>query len=229
MRRRIERVLAWATTHGYRSGPNPAAWSDHLDNLLPAASKLAPVTHHPAMPFVDIPAFIQELHARHGIAPLAMEFVILSAARTSEVLGAEWNEFDLDERVWTVPARRMKSNRKHRVPLADRAVEILAGLPRDSAGPFQLSDTALRQLLRRLKHSDITPHGFRSSFRDWCSEVAGVSRDIAEVALAHAVGNEVERAYHRTDLFAKRRRLMDDWADYCTGRAPAGKVVALHG
>jgi integrase len=229
VRRRIERVLAWATTHGYRSGPNPAAWSDHLDNLLPATGKVAPIAHHPAMPFVGVPGFVRELHSRHGIAPLAMEFLVLTAARTAEVLGATWSEFDLDGATWTVPPERMKAGKEHRVPLSSRAVEILRALPRKGAGPFRLSDTALRQLLRRMKRSGITPHGFRSSFRDWAPEVAGAPREVAEAALAHAIGNEVERAYHRTDLFAKRRRLMDDWATYCSGQAPAGKVVALHG
>ena len=229
VRRRIERVLAWATTHGYRTGPNPAAWSDHLNILLPATGKIAPVEHHPAMPFADVPAFVRALHGRHGVAPRAMEFLVLTAARTAEVLGAEWSEFDLDNATWVVPAGRMKAGKEHRVPLAGRAIEILRALPRYGAGPFRLSDTALRQLLRRMKRSGITPHGFRSGFRDWASEVVGAPREVAEAALAHAIGNETERAYHRTTLFAKRRRLMDDWAAYCSGEAPAGKVVALHG
>jgi integrase len=131
--------------------------------------------------------------------------------------------------VWTVPAARMKAGKEHRVPLGPRAVEILRALPRDGAGPFRLSDVALRQLLRRMKRSSITPHGFRSSFRDWASEVAGASREVAEAALAHTVGSKVEAAYRRGDLFKKRTRLMSDWAEFCGGRAPAGKVVALHG
>jgi integrase len=231
VRRRVERVLAWATTHGYRSGPNPAAWADHLANLLPAASKIAPVEHHPAMPFADVPAFVRELHGRHGIAPRAMEFLVLCAARTAEVLGADWSEFNLDAAVWTVPAGRMKAGKEHRVPLSDRAVEILRALPRKggAGGPFRLSDVALRQLLRRMKRTDITPHGFRSSFRDWASEVAGASREIAEMALAHTVGSQVEAAYRRGDLLAKRRRLMRDWADHCAGRTLAAKVMPLHG
>jgi integrase len=229
VRRRVERVLAWATTHGYRAGPNPAAWSDHLDNLLPATGKLAPVEHHPAMRFTDVSAFVRELHGRKGVAPLAMEFLILVAARTAEALGAEWNEFDFEERVWTVPAGRMKAGKEHRVPLSSRAIEILTSLPRNGAGPFQLSDTALRQLLRRMRRTGITPHGFRSSFRDWCSEVAGASREIAEMALAHTVGSKVEAAYRRGDLFKQRTRLMRDWADFCGGQAPVGKVVPLHG
>jgi integrase len=229
VRRRIERVLAWSITHGYRSAPNPAAWSDHMDNLLPATGKIAPVTHHPALAFTDVPDFIHELRRRHGVAPLAMEFLILTAARTAEVLGAEWSEFDIDGGTWTVPAERMKAGKEHRVPLSSRAVEILRALPGKGAGPFRLSDTALRQLLRRMKCSGITPHGFRSSFRDWASEVAGAPREVAEAALAHAIGNEVERAYHRTTLLTKRRDLMSRWAVHCSGQAPAGKVVALHG
>jgi integrase len=230
VRRRIQKVLDWAGTHGYRTGENPARWVGHLDNLLPATGKLAPVQNHPAMPFADVPGFVvRELHGRHGLAPRALEFVILTAGRTAEVLGAPWSEFDLDNATWTVPAERMKAGKEHRVPLAPRAVEILTALPRDGAGPFRLSDTALRQLLRRMRRTDITPHGFRSSFRDWASEVAGASREIAEAALAHAVGNKTEAAYHRTTLFAKRRRLMNDWGAYCGGHAPAGKVVAFRG
>lgn len=229
LRRRIERVLAWATTHGYRSGPNPAAWSDHLNILLPPAGKISPVAHHPALAFANVPSFVRKLRGRQGVAPRAMEFLILTAARTAEVLGAEWSEFDIDGATWVVPGERMKTGREHRVPLAGRAIEILRALPRGGAGPFQLSDTALRQLLRRMKCSGITPHGFRSSFRDWASEIAGAPRDIAEAALSHVLGNEVERAYHRTTLFDKRRRLMTDWATHCSGQAPAGNVVALHG
>jgi integrase len=181
------------------------------------------------MPFADVPAFVAELHGRHGLAPRALEFVILTAGRTAEVLGAPWSEFDLDNATWTVPPERMKAGKAHDVPLAPRAVEILRALPRNGAGPFRLSDTALRQLLRRMRRTEITAHGFRSSFRDWASEVAGASREVAEAALAHAVGNKTEAAYHRTTLFAKRRRLMDDWADHCGGHVPAGKVVALRG
>jgi integrase len=217
VRMRIERILSWATVHGYRSGDNPARWRSHLDHLLPAQDKIAPVQHHAALPYADIPDFIRDLRERDGFAAEALEFLILAAARTSEVLGAKWGEFDLKGRVWTIPANRMKSAREHRVPLANRAVEILKDLSRDGDRPFPLSNMALLQLLKRMDgHGKITAHGFRSSFRDWCAETHDASRDVAEMALAHAISDKAEAAYRRGDLFEKRRRLMDDWASYCT-------------
>jgi integrase len=227
VRMRIERVLAWATVRGYRSGDNPARWTHHLDQLLPEQGKVAPVEHHAAMGFADVPAFLRELRERDGMAARALEFLVLTAARTSEVIGAEFGEIDAG--VWTIPASRMKSGREHRVPLSDRAIEIINALPRDGARVFGISSTAMRQLLARMGRSDITPHGFRSSFRDWASETHTASRDVAEMALAHAVSDKTEAAYRRGDLFAKRRTLMADWAAYCeTVSQPGhGNVVAI--
>jgi integrase len=218
VRMRIERILSWATVHGYRSGDNPARWQNHLDHLLPPSTKVAPVKHHAALPYADVPAFIRDLHERDGLAGEALEFLILTAARTGEVLGAGWAEFDLKAKVWIVPAGRMKAAREHRVPLSDRAVEILKGQSRDGARVFPLSNMAFLQLLKRMGRAGITAHGFRSSFRDWAAETHDASRDVAEMALAHAISDKTEAAYRRGDLFAKRRRLMDDWAAYCTSQ-----------
>jgi integrase len=215
VRMRIERILGWATVHGYRNGDNPARWRGHLDHLLPAQGKIAPVEHHAALPYAEVPTFIRELHERSGPAAEALEFLILAAARTSEVLGAAWREFDLKSGVWTIPESRMKSGREHKVPLSDRGVEILEGLPRNDR-PFPLSNMAFLQLLKRMGHGGITAHGFRSSFRDWAAETHDASRDVAEMALAHAISDKTEAAYRRGDLFEKRRRLMDDWARFCT-------------
>jgi integrase len=216
VRMRVERVLSWATVHGYRSGDNPARLRGHLDHVLPAHAKIAPVQHHAALHYSEIPAFVKELHERDGFAAEALEFLILTAGRTGEVIGAKWPEFDLKARVWTVPATRMKSGREHRVPLSDRAVEILRGLPRDGDRVFPLSNMAFLQRLKRMKRGDITAHGFRSSFRDWAAETHDASRDVAEMALAHAVSDKTEAAYRRGDLFEKRRKLMVDWARFCT-------------
>ena len=216
VRMRIERILSWATVQGYRSGDNPARWDKHLDNLLPAQGKVAPVRHHPALPYAEVPAFIRELHELDGFAAEALEFMILTAARTGEIIGAKWSEFDLKATVWTVPAKRMKAGREHKVPLTKRAVEILKALSHDDERPFPLSNMAFLQLLKRVGRTDITPHGFRSSFRDWCAETHDAARDVAEMALAHAVNDRTEAAYRRGDLFEKRRRLMDDWAAFCT-------------
>jgi integrase len=227
VRMRIEKVLAWATVHGYRSGDNPARWTNHLDHLLPEQGKVAPVEHHAAMPYADVPAFLVELRSRDGMAARALEFLILVAARTSEVVGAEWSEIDADAGVWTIPASRMKSGREHRVPLSDRTIELLRGLPRDGDRVFGISSTAMRQLLARMGRSDITPHGFRSSFRDWASETHHASRDVAEMALAHAVSDKTEAAYRRGDLFAKRRGLMVDWAAFCAAQEAPDNVVEI--
>jgi integrase len=222
VRMRIERILSWATVQGYRSGDNPARWDKHLDNLLPPQSKVAPVKHHAALPFADVPGFIGEMRERDGLAGEALEFMILTAARTGEVIGAEWGEFDLKAKAWTVPAGRMKSAREHRVPLSDRAIEILKDQPRAAARVFPLSNMAFLQLLKRMGRAGITPHGFRSSFRDWAAETHKAHRDVAEMALAHAISDKTEAAYRRGDLFKKRRRLMDDWAAYCTARRRRG-------
>lgn len=218
VRMRIERILSWATAHGYRSGDNPARWAKHLDNLLPAHAKIAPVKHHAALPYTDVPAFIREMRARDGLTGEALEFLILTAARTGEIIGMTWDEVDLKAKVWAVPAKRMKANREHKVPLCARAVEILKDQPRDGERVFPLSNMAFLQLLKRMGHGDVTAHGFRSSFRDWAAETHDAARDVAEMALAHSVSDKNEAAYRRGDLFEKRRKLMTDWATFCTSK-----------
>ena len=217
VRMRVERILAWATVHGFRSGDNPARWNANLDQLLPAQGKIAPVQHHAALPYAEVPAFVVAMRQRDGRAAEALEFAILTAARTSEVLGANWAEFDVDARAWTVPAPRMKSAREHRVPLSDRAIAILKAQPRAGKRPFPLSNMAFLQLLKRTGRCDITAHGFRSSFRDWAADTHDAARDVVEMALAHAVSDKTEAAYRRGDLFEKRVRLMRDWSDFCVG------------
>lgn len=228
LRGRIERVLEAAKAKGFRTGENPARWKGHLDHLLPTRRKLTR-GHHAALPFADVSAFVGELRERPGMAALALEFTILTAARSGEVRGATWGEIDLKGKVWTVPASRMKAGREHRVPLSERAVVILEGLtkltddksstlvfptPKPGVG---LSDAAFSALLKRMgkKPGSLTPHGFRSSFRDWAGEVSTFPRDVAEMALAHAVGDMTEQAYRRGDALEKRKALMDAWARYC--------------
>jgi integrase len=223
VRMRLERILSWATVHGYRSGDNPARWQGHLDNLLPPQTKVAPVQHHKALPFAEIPDFIARVRERDGLAAEALIFLILTAARTSEVLGAEWSEFDLDNQLWTVPALRMKSSRPHKVPLSRGAIAILKSLSPESGRPFPMSNMALLQLLKRMGRSDITAHGFRSGFRDWCAETHEAPRDVVEMSLAHAISDKTEAAYRRGDMLAKRRKLMDDWAGFCLRRRSGGR------
>jgi len=227
LRGRIETVLDSAKARGYRQGENPARWRGHLAQILPARTKLSR-GHHKAMPYDAIPAFLGALRAREAVAALALEFVILTAARTGEVIAAEWDEVDLAKALWTVPAERMKAGKEHRVPLSPRAVEILEETKQlggkylfPGAQRSKLSGMAMAMLLRRMKQ-DVTVHGFRSAFRDWAAECTGYSHEVAEMALAHTIGNAVERAYRRGDLFDKRRRLMVDWATYCASGAPAG-------
>ncbi len=230
-RGRIEAVLDWARVRGYRDGENPARWRGHLDNLLPRPSKVAPVEHHPALPHADTGEFMAALREADGIGARALEFVVLTAARTSEVLGARWSEIDLRSALWTVPASRIKAGREHRVPLSTAAVKILRDMAKlresDEGDEFvfpgrghgtPLSNMALTAVLRRMGRDDITVHGFRSTFRDWCAEKTNFERDVAEMALAHAVGDKVEAAYRRGDMFERRRVLMDAWARYCAGR-----------
>lgn len=229
IRGRIESVLNWAKARGYRSGENPAAWKGHLDNLLPARSKLKSVKHHVALPYDQIAHFMETLRLQDGMAARALEFAILTAARTGEIIGARWNEIDLSAKIWSVPASRMKSNREHRVPLSDPALAVLqklkAGSPDDyvfggrTGGP--LSNMALLMLLRRMGHAALTSHGFRSSFRDWAAELTNTQAEVAEAALGHVVGDKVELAYRRGDFFEKRRNLMDAWACFCEREASA--------
>lgn len=238
LRGRIEAILDWATVRGYRQGENPARWKGRLDKLLPARSKVQKVEHHAALPYSEIGTFMATLRQRDGIAARALEFTILTAARTSEVLNARWDEFNLDERVWTVPGTRMKSGRDHRVPLSEPALSIIRAMDKVRRGPFvfpgtkkdrPLANMAFLQLLKRMKLSDLTGHGFRSTFRDWAAERTAFPREVAEAALAHVVGDKVEAAYRRGDLFGKRRKLMEAWAGFCNTQSATCKVVPLMG
>jgi integrase len=224
LRGRIEAVLDWAKARHYRAGDNPARWKGHLDNLLPAKAKVHKVRHQPAMPFADVPAFMEELRDRDSISARALEITILTAARTNEVVGAKWDEFDLKAGIWIVPGERMKAGREHRVPLTDRIVTILKKLPREKNSLFvfpggkarkPLSNMAMLELLRGMRGRNLTVHGFRSSFRDWCGEQTNYAREVAEAALGHVLGDKVETAYRRGDALEKRRKLMDAWARYC--------------
>lgn len=235
-RGRIESVLDWATVRGYRTGDNPARWKGHLREVLPALSQIAKPQHFAALPFTDVPEFVAALREREGIAARALEFLILTAGRSGEVIGATWPEIDLKNKLWTIPADRMKAQREHRVPLSDAAMAVLKDLPREADYVFPgsrkggpISSTAMAQLLARMESSDCTIHGFRSSFHDWCSERTNFPNQVIEMALAHQIGDKVEAAYRRGDLLEKRRRLMQDWARYCaTKPVEAGnKVVSL--
>ncbi|WP_446685717.1 tyrosine-type recombinase/integrase [Microvirga soli] len=217
----MERVFDFARARGQGSGENPARWRGHLDAVLPKRARLTR-GHHKAMPFDDVSAFVAALREREGMAPRALEFAILTAARSGEVFGARWEEFDLEARVWTVPAARMKAGREHRVPLSARAVVILREMQQKRFSDLvfpgtkpgrPLSVMALEMVLRRMK-VDVTVHGFRSAFRDWAGERTHFPREIAEAALAHLVGDAVERAYRRGDALEKRRELMDAWDDF---------------
>ena len=228
LRGRIERVLSWAKGRGLRTGENPARWQGHLDEMLASPSKAAPVQHLAALPFGHLPAFMAELCARDSLSARALEFTILTVARAGETIGATWDEIDvLKAKTWTIAASRMKGRREHRVPLPDRAVDILRTLPRRSERVFPLGDMAMLRLLRAMRPGT-TVHGFRSTFRDWTAERTNYANHVVEQALAHTIGDAVERAYRRGDLFDKRRKLMDAWAAYCDKiEMDAGKVVAL--
>jgi integrase len=234
LRGRIERVLDAAKAQGQRSGENPARWRGHLDQLLPKRQRLTR-GHHAAMGYTDVPAFMAELQARQATASLALEFTILTAARSGEVLGARWDEFDLDRAVWTIPASRMKAGREHRVPLSRRALKVVKAMHDARNGDFvfpgqkpgkPLSVMALEMVLRRMKIKDVTVHGFRSAFRDWAAERTNIPNEVCEAALAHVIENKAEAAYRRGDLFDKRRKLMEAWAAYCA-TSKAGNVVAF--
>jgi integrase len=235
VRGRIEAVLSWAAVREYRTGDNPARWRGHLDNVLPNRAKVRAVKHHAALPYVEIPAFMAEIRKHEFISARALEFTILTALRTSEVIGANWSEFDFKANVWTVPAVRMKAKRDHRVPLSDRALTILAALPREGKFVFPgakqnkpLSNMAMLEMVRGMKGKGMTVHGFRSTFRDWAADCTGYANHVVEMALAHAVRDAVEKAYRRGDMFEKRTRLMGDWAVYCeTPAATTGNVVAM--
>lgn len=224
VRNRIEKVLGWAKVRGYRSGDNPAQWRDHLAEALPSRQELQETKHHPALPYVELPGFMVDLAKREGIPARALEFTILTAARTGEVRGATWDEIDLATKVWTVPAARMKAGREHRVPLSEPALKLLAALPREEDNSYlfigqrkgrSISDMAMHELLKRMR-SEVTVHGFRSTFMDWAHDRTAYPKTVFDMALAHAVGDKVEAAYRRGDLFDKRRKLMTEWARYCS-------------
>ena len=236
LRGRIERVLDWATVRGYRQGDNPARWRGHLDQLLPARSRVHKVQHHAALPYAEVGQFMADLREQDTTSALALEFLILTATRTAEVIEATWTEIDLDAAVWTILPERMKAKKEHRVPLSKPALAILKRLHKHRAGEFvfmgtkpgkPLSNVALLTLLERLGRSGLTVHGFRSTFRDWCAERTNFPREVAEHALAHSLADRVEAAYRRGDLFEKRRRLMVEWGKFCDRPITAGKVLPL--
>lgn len=239
VRGRIEAVLDWAVVAGHRpEGLNPARWKGHLAMMLAAPRRVTKVEHHRALPVADMYAFWKRLQDAPGMGARALEFAILTAARSGEVRGATWDEIDMATKVWTVPGDRMKAGREHRVPLSDAALLLLRALlpakpvglvfpsATDKARP--LSDMTLSAVLRRLE-VDAVPHGFRSTFRDWSAENTSHPRDVAEMALAHTIGNKVEAAYRRGDLFDKRRMLMDDWARFVSTPPATGNVRQLRG
>ncbi|HEV7255716.1 MAG TPA: integrase arm-type DNA-binding domain-containing protein [Mesorhizobium sp.] len=241
LRGRIERVLDFAKARGWRSGENPALWRGHLKNVLPARQKLTR-GHHAAMPYRDVPAFMERLREADTLAARALELVILTATRSGEALNASWSEFDLDSALWVIPAHRMKAGKEHRVPLSASALALLKGLHEVRTSPHvfpslkptgegklpkPLSNMAMEMLLRRMK-ADVTVHGFRSAFRDWAGDETHFPRDVAEQALAHRVGDATEQSYRRADALEKRRQLMAAWAHWCEN-LPVQNVVALRG
>lgn len=237
LRGRIESILGWATVRGYRQGDNPARWRGHLDNLLAPRNKVQKAVHHAALSYTEIGAFILALRKMEGMAALALEFTILTASRTSETIGATWAEIDFQEAVWTIPATRMKAEKEHRVPLSARALAILRELqPLGGEFVFQglkagksISNMAMLKLLQRMARTDLTVHGFRSTFRDWAGEMTAHPREVIEHALAHQLKDKAEAAYARGTLFQKRRRLMEDWARYCETPQAHGEVVSIRG
>ncbi len=235
LRGRIEQVLDWATARGYRTGLNPARWRGHLDKLFPRPSKVSKPVHHRALPIQDTGAFMADLRSADGMGARALMFAILTAARSGEARGATWSEIDLARGIWIIPGSRMKAGQEHRVPLSRQALDLLEKLPRIAGSDlvFQasrggpLSDMTLSAVLRRMKVPAV-PHGFRSTFRDWAAEYTAYPSEVVEMALAHTVGNKVEAAYRRGDLFEKRRRLAEEWGRFCMSPASAlADVVAI--
>jgi len=236
LRGRIENVLDWAKAHGYRQGENPASWRGHLDKILPRRTKLRTVQHHAAIPYQEIGAFMSELRSQEGVSARALEFTILTAARTGEVLGARPAEFDLVEATWTVPATHIKGGKNHRVPLGARAAAIVADMMSNHREAFVFPGSrpttplyrgAIWKILKQIGRPDVTVHGFRSTFRDWVAEQTAYPRELAEMALAHTIESKVEGAYRRGDLLEKRRQLMQAWAEYCSAPFVGGKVLPL--
>ena len=235
VRGRIEKVLDWAAARGYRDNTNPARWTGHLDKMLPKPSKVRKVAHHAALPFAALPTFFEALVADTSGAARALQLIILTATRTNETLQAQWKEFDLDAKIWTIPGERMKAGVEHRIPLSDTAVKIIQAQFEMKQNDYvfpgardkkPLSNMACLMLLGRMQRDDITVHGFRSTFRDWAAETTNFSREVAEMALAHTIKDDTEAAYRRGDLLEKRRALMSLWADYCGGKFDA-KVTQI--
>jgi len=236
LRGRIEAVLDWAIARGYRKGDNPARWRGHLENLLPEYKRVAKTRHHPALPYTAVGAFVAELRKQEGTAARALEFLILTASRTAETIGARWSEIDLDKAEWRIPGDRIKAGKEHRVPLSPRAVAIVREMAEATIGEFvfpggkakkPLSNGAFLALLERMGRGDITAHGFRSTFRDWAAERTNYPRDVAEMALAHAIGDKVEAAYRRGDLFEKRRAMMVSWEKFCGVVSKPAAVISF--
>ena len=237
IRGRIEVILDWAKVRQYRAGENPARWRGNLEHSLPARNKVQKVTHHAALPYAEMGTFMQSLRHEEATAARALEFLILTATRTSEAIGVRWDEIDQDKALWVIPADRMKTGKEHRIPLSAPALAIIKQLAKTKESEFvfpgvkkgkALSTNALLKHLTRMDRNDITAHGFRSTFRDWAAESTNYPRDVAEMALAHTIGDKVEAAYRRGDLMEKRKRMMDDWAKFCGTIAKAGNVVAIN-
>lgn len=237
VRGRIETILDWATAREYRSGENPARWRGHLDKLLPARKKVQKVKHHEALPYADVGKFMEALHQQEGVSAKALEWLILTTTRTSETIGAKWDEIDFEAKTWTIPADRIKGGKEHRVPLSAEAMKIAKAQLKTKVSNYvfpggkrkhPLSNNALLALLKRMDRSDLTAHGFRSTFRDWAAEQTNYAREVAEMALAHTVSDKVEAAYRRGDLFTKRKRLMAEWAKYCGEVRKSAKVISLN-
>ena len=239
VRGRIERILDWAKARGFRQGENPARWRGHLDILLAPRRKVRRVRHHAALPYGELPGFLLKIRQRDAVAARALEFAILTAARTGEALGARWDEINLENKIWTVPASRMKAGREHRVPMSTAALTIVKRLKTIRQNDFvfpgerrnrPLSNMSMLMMLRRMGREDLTVHGFRSTFRDWAAEQTNFPREIAEAALAHVIADRTEAAYRRGDLFEKRSNLMKAWAAYCQMEPSAvGAVVPMKG
>ena len=222
-RQRIESVLDhWAATNEIHEYPNPAAW-DRVRHALPSVAKIKKEKHHSALPYGELPAFMAELRERDSLSARALEFTILTAARTSEVTGAKWSEIDWETKTWTVPASRMKAGKEHRVPLSERALTLLRNVPRQGARIFPLSNMAMLELIKGMRPG-LTVHGFRSTFTDWCHETTNHPKVVIDMALAHAIGDKVEASYRRGDLFTRRTKLMISWAQYC-GKTPITSAV----
>jgi integrase len=236
LRGRLEAVLGWATVHHYRTGDNPAKWGGHLEHALPAPGKVAKVEHHSALKYDAIPEFMAKVRADASITARALEFIVLTAARSGEAVGATWDEIDLDARLWTVPASRMKAGKEHRVPLSDAALALLEAMRSIQQSAYVFPGAKAGQPVKGGtvwwlvdQIAGVSVHGLRSSFRDWASERTGFQREVCEMALAHAIPSAVEKAYRRGDLFDKRRKLMDAWAEFCAKPASAGAVVPIRG